>query len=284
MAGGLLVAYCEPVAAGGGIPGIIGYLNGIRVPRIVNLKVLVVKLFSTIFMLLSHVPAGREAPLIHMGAILGASAPMMYIPFTKIRLFTFLHNDHERRDMTSIGVASGLTAAFLTPIGGVILALEEGVTYYSRQLPGRVFLGAFITTYFVTFFISSLEHDCLSCLHKKDLLLLAVDESFKFFEYYIFEIPLFILLGIIGGLAGSAWNYLEMEFTHFRKRFIRIKECKLMELGSIAIGISLWSFCLLYFVEHCRTPLNQKEKMVADDIQEFRQKCSSLTNRGEDGL
>lgn len=52
-----------------------------------------------------------------MGAILGASAPMMYIPFTKIRLFTFLHNDHERRDMTSIGVASGLTAAFLTPIG-----------------------------------------------------------------------------------------------------------------------------------------------------------------------
>lgn len=40
-----------------------------------------------------------------------------------------------------------------------------------------------------------------------------------------------------------------------------------MELGSIAIGISLWSFCLLYFVEHCRTPLNQKEKMVADDIQ-----------------
>jgi chloride channel 7 len=44
IVGSMLVTYVEPVAAGSGIPLVKSYLNGVKVPKVVRLKTLVISL------------------------------------------------------------------------------------------------------------------------------------------------------------------------------------------------------------------------------------------------
>lgn len=48
LIGSVLVAYVEPIAAGSGIPQVKCYLNGVKVPRVVRIKTLFVKIIGVI--------------------------------------------------------------------------------------------------------------------------------------------------------------------------------------------------------------------------------------------
>jgi H+/Cl- antiporter ClcA len=71
VAAGLTV-YCAPEAAGSGIPEVMGYLNGVHVPRILRLRTLIVKVTSSILMVCSGLALGVLGPLVHCGAIIGS--------------------------------------------------------------------------------------------------------------------------------------------------------------------------------------------------------------------
>lgn len=60
------------VTGGSGIPALKCVLNGVKIPKVVRLKTLVAKVFSVTFAVASGLPLGKEGPMIHNGAIVGA--------------------------------------------------------------------------------------------------------------------------------------------------------------------------------------------------------------------
>lgn len=57
--GAVLVTYIEPVAGGSGIPQVKCYLNGVKVPRVVRIKTLIVKIFGVITTVVGGLAAGK---------------------------------------------------------------------------------------------------------------------------------------------------------------------------------------------------------------------------------
>lgn len=88
-----LIVYVEPAAGGSGIPEVMGYLNGVHLPKVLNVRTMVVKVgrdwdcrathraltrarpeqvCSTLLSVASGLPVGGEGPMIHIGASVGA--------------------------------------------------------------------------------------------------------------------------------------------------------------------------------------------------------------------
>ena len=59
LIGSVLVSYVEPVAAGSGIPQVKCYLNGVKVPRVVRIKTLVVKIVGVITTVVGGLAGGK---------------------------------------------------------------------------------------------------------------------------------------------------------------------------------------------------------------------------------
>lgn len=54
----------QPAASGSGVPAVIAYLNGVKMPHVVEFKVLVVRVFSTIATVVAAL-AGGKVNIIH---------------------------------------------------------------------------------------------------------------------------------------------------------------------------------------------------------------------------
>lgn len=59
LIGAVLVTFVEPVAAGSGIPQVKCYLNGIKIPRVVRIKTLIVKIVGVITSVVGGLAAGK---------------------------------------------------------------------------------------------------------------------------------------------------------------------------------------------------------------------------------
>ena len=120
-----LVVYVEPAAASSGVPEMIAFLNGVRVPKIFNIRTAVVKVLSLVCAVGSGLPVGAEGPMVHIGGIIGAgltqgrSATLGF----NTRYFERFRNVCDRRDFITCGVACGAASAFGAPIGGLLFAM-----------------------------------------------------------------------------------------------------------------------------------------------------------------
>ncbi|MFS7916330.1 putative chloride channel, voltage gated, chloride channel, core [Helianthus anomalus] len=92
---------------------------------------LFVKIVGSIFGVAVGFVVGKEGPMVHMGAcianLLGQGASTKYhLTWTWLRYFK---NDRDRRDLITCGAAAGVAAAFRSPVGGVLFALEEAASW-----------------------------------------------------------------------------------------------------------------------------------------------------------
>ena len=104
---------------GSGIPQVIAALHAPNDPslmrRLFGLRVVVGKLGISLLGLLGGMSLGREGPTVHIGAAVMAETRRFY-PHQSPQL---------QRQLLLAGAAAGLSAAFNTPLAGVIFAIEE---------------------------------------------------------------------------------------------------------------------------------------------------------------
>ncbi|XP_035733197.1 H(+)/Cl(-) exchange transporter 7-like [Vespa mandarinia] len=254
LIGALLVSYVEPVAAGSGIPQVKCYLNGIKVPRVVRIKTLAVKIIGVICTVVGGLAGGKEGPMIHSGAVVAAGISQgKSTTFKKdLGIFKYFREDHEKRDFVSGGAASGVSAAFGAPIGGVLFSIEEGTSFFNQSLTWRTFFASMITTFTLNIILST-YHGHLGDLSYPGLLNLG---KFDSIPYQVYEIPLFMIVGIIGGIFGALWNHINYKITCFRLKYITQKWLKVIEALIIAIMSATMGFLMIYFLDDCK-PIGQ---------------------------
>ncbi|XP_053987126.1 H(+)/Cl(-) exchange transporter 7 [Hylaeus anthracinus] len=254
LIGAVLVSYVEPVAAGSGIPQVKCYLNGIKMPRVVRIKTLAVKAVGVICTVVGGLAGGKEGPMIHAGAVVAAGISQgKSTTFNKdLKIFKYFREDHEKRDFVSGGAASGVSAAFGAPIGGVLFSIEEGTSFFNQSLTWRTFFASMITTFTLNIVLST-YHGRPGDLSYPGLLNLG---KFEAISYQIYEIPLFMLMGVIGGVLGACWNYVNYKISCFRLRFIKKRWSKVIEALLIGVLSATMGFVMIYIINDCK-PIGQ---------------------------
>ncbi|KAK0079461.1 hypothetical protein PV325_001249 [Microctonus aethiopoides] len=251
LIGAILVAYIEPVAAGSGIPQVKCYLNGIKVPRVVRIKTLAVKTLGVISTVVGGLAGGKEGPMIHAGAVVAAGISQgKSTTFKKdFKMFQYFREDHEKRDFVSGGAAAGVSAAFGAPIGGVLFSIEEGTSFFNQSLTWRTFFASMITTFTLNIVLSA-YHGHPGDLSYPGLLNLG---KFETISYQVYEIPLFMIVGVVGGLLGALWNYINYKITVFRLKYIRKKWLKVIEAVCVSIMAATMGFLMIYLLDDCKS-------------------------------
>ncbi|XAR49309.1 hypothetical protein NMG60_11032472 [Bertholletia excelsa] len=208
IAAGTLCACIAPAAAGSGIPEVKAYLNGVDANAILAPSTLFVKIFGSILGVAAGFVVGKEGPMVHTGAcianLLGQGGSRKYhLTWKWLRYFK---NDRDRRDLITCGAAAGVAAAFRAPVGGVLFALEEVASWWRSALLWRTFF----TTAVVAVVLRSLTEFCRSgncgLFGKGGLIMFDVSSAVP--TYNTPDLLAIILLGVIGGVFGSFYNYL----------------------------------------------------------------------------
>ncbi|TMS15556.1 H(+)/Cl(-) exchange transporter 7 [Larimichthys crocea] len=252
MVGAIIVAYFEPIAAGSGIPQIKCYLNGVKIPRVVRLKTLVVKVGGVICSVVGGLAVGKEGPMIHSGAVVAAGVSQGRSTSLKrdFKIFEYFRRDTEKRDFVSAGAAAGVSAAFGAPVGGVLFSLEEGASFWNQMLTWRIFFASMISTFTLNFFLS-IYHNKPGDLSNPGLINFGRFET-ESVAYNLYEIPLFIAMGAIGGLLGALFNVLNYWLTIFRIRYVHRPCLQVMEAMLVAAVTATVSFTMIYFSNDCQ--------------------------------
>jgi len=267
MLGSILVAYIEPVALGSGIPQIKCYLNGVKIPHVVRIKTLICKAVGVVFSVMGGLAVGKEGPMIHSGAVIGAGISQG--KSTTFNLDTrgvpYFREDHEKRDFVSGGAAAGVAAAFGSPVGGVLFSLEEGASFWSQSLTWRIFFGS-MTSFFTLNLVLSVYENIPGQISSGGLLNFG---QFDNATYQLWELPIFLGLGIIGGLLGALYNHVNYKLTVFRMRYINHRWLRVVEVMIVSAITATAGFLMVYLISDCKPlgndPTSNPIQMYCDD-------------------
>ncbi|KAF8013131.1 hypothetical protein BT93_I1109 [Corymbia citriodora subsp. variegata] len=197
-----------PTAAGPGIPEIKAYLNGVDTPNMFGASTLIVKIFGSIGAVSAGLDLGKEGPLVHIGSciasLLGQGGPDNYR--LRWRWLRYFNNDRDRRDLITCGASSGVCAAFRAPVGGVLFSLEEVATWWRSALLWRTFFSTAIVAVVLRAFIEYCSTGNCGLFGQGGLIMF--DVSNVTVRYHVMDIIPVTVIGIIGGVLGSLYNYV----------------------------------------------------------------------------
>uniref|UniRef100_A0A087XGY8 Chloride channel protein n=1 Tax=Poecilia formosa TaxID=48698 RepID=A0A087XGY8_POEFO len=243
-----LLVLIEPVAAGSGIPEIKSYLNGVKIPGIVRLRTFLCKAAGVLFSVAGGLFVGKEGPMIHSGAIVGAGLPQFQsITFKRVKFdFPYFRSDRDKRDFVSAGAAAGVAAAFGAPIGGTLFSLEEGSSFWNQALTWKVLFCSMSATFTLNFFRSGINFNKWGSFQLPGLLnfgeFKCSDGEKKCHLWTAVDLGFFVLMGVVGGLLGALFNCMNkclakyrMRHIHPKARFIRVLESLLVAMVTTVV-------------------------------------------------
>lgn len=209
-------------AAGSGVAEVKVILSGFVVHGYLGVRTLVVKTLALILSVGSGLSLGKEGPYVHIATCVGNIA---------CRLFSkYNHNDGKRREVLSASAASGVGVAFGAPIGGVLFSLEE-VSYY---FPPK--------TLFRTFFCCIAASLSLKFLNPYGTGKIVIFEVRYVTDWRVFEMIVFILLGMLGGALGALFIKASRIWARTFRRIPTIKRWPILEVVLVALATGLASF------------------------------------------
>ncbi|KAL7549127.1 hypothetical protein ACHAWF_012401 [Thalassiosira exigua] len=292
LASSLLCVAWVPAGAGSGIPEVKAYLNGVRsMQKLASLPLFFVKILGTILSVSSGLSVGQEGPLIHIGAIMGASCTKIggtldYLivhwnamrrkrekghrrgtdgqrhhgeqeresPRQLSRMEQFLNwsmeelshfaTDAERRDLVSIGASVGFAASFGAPISGLLFILDDVSCYFKRSLLLRILVANAVGVFCLAIKRGDLTNYSVISMGNYDYV-----DAKGVFDNRLVEVPLYVLVGIGGGIIGGvfpvAYMWLRQHITSkFPPPGQGRAEWQLLEVAVVSVISSLALFYL----------------------------------------
>ncbi|KGO39692.1 Cystathionine beta-synthase, core [Penicillium expansum] len=209
-------------AAGSGVAEVKVINSGFVLHGYMGLKTLVIKTIGLIFSVSSGLSLGKEGPYVHIATCVGNICCRLFAKYNQ--------NDGKRREVLSASAASGVAVAFGAPIGGVLFSLEE-VSYY---FPPK--------TLFRTFFCCIAATLSLKFLNPYGTGKIVLFEVRYLSDWQIFEIFIFILLGIMGGAAGALFIKASNLWARSFRRIPAIKRWPMLEVFLVALVTGIISF------------------------------------------
>ncbi|CAL9105226.1 putative chloride channel-like protein CLC-g isoform X1 [Musa acuminata AAA Group] len=253
----VITAFVSTAAGGSGIPEVKAYLNGVDAPDIFSLRTLVVKIVGMIAAVSSSLHVGKAGPMVHIGACVGAivgqGGSRKY--GMTCRWLRYFKNDRDRRDLVTCGAAAGVAAAFRAPVGGVLFALESLSSWWRSALIWRAFFTTAVVAVTLRALIDICERGKCGLFGKGGLIMYDVTSDTV--TYHIADLPPVILLGVIGGILGSLYNFLMLKV---------LRVCSLVnEKGRayrllLAATVSIFISCCLFglpWLAPCRPCLKE---------------------------
>jgi len=157
--------------------------------------------------------AGREGPIVHLGATVAASAShRLNLP------------NAARRTLLASGAAGAVAASFNAPIAGVLFAQE-------------VILGHFSITTFVPLVLSSVIATIMSQWWFGDVAAFVVP-SYRIASYL--EVPAFVLLGVVAACVAVAFQLTVLAVDWFARN-LKMPLVARPVVGGLLIGIiAIW--------------------------------------------
>ncbi|KAK2451416.1 chloride channel protein CLC-c [Trifolium repens] len=166
----ILCVCFAPTAAGPGIPEIKAYLNGVDTPNMYGATTLFVKIVGSIGAVSAGLDLGKEGPLVHIGSC----------------------------------IASLLGQG--APVGGVLFALEEVASWWRSALLWRTFCSTAVVVVVLRAFIELCHEGKCGLFGEGGLIMF--DVSNVSVSYNVMDIIPVAIIGILGGVLGSLYNYL----------------------------------------------------------------------------
>lgn len=144
---------------------------------------------------------GKEGPLVHVACCILNS---MY------KLFFMGEHEGLRRELLIAAVATGISVAFDSPIGGVLFVVELLPSYF---MPTKIMWNSFVSATIAVIILTGFKifTNGLNFL-QKDLF----SVNFGNFSWLFMETVPFVFLGVLGGVYGHLYTKLNLYFTHYQ--------------------------------------------------------------------
>lgn len=209
LVAGLLIWRFASEAKGHGVPEVMTAMltNKGRIrPRVGIIKTL-----ASAITIGSGGSAGREGPMVQIGATSGSS------------LGQFLNlSTNDTRTLLACGAAAGIAATFNAPLGAIMFAIE-------------LILLEFRTKSFIPLVISSVVATIISHAAMGEEIAFPIKNLYALSDPVI-EMPLYIILGIVCALAALLFIWMLYKFEDFFDD-MKIPEYIKPMLGGLALGV-----------------------------------------------
>ncbi len=191
----LLVWFLAPGAAGSGIPQVLACIE-VReenlLKKFLRKSVISVKIISSLIGVFAGAAVGREGPSLQISAAIAYNAGKFSERFgIRMRL----------EQLLVAGAAGGLSAAFNTPIGGVVFAIEELSKEHVRNFRDVLLLSVIIA-------------GLGAQLINGHYLFLGYPEVAK--DYSFWALGLIVLCSLISGIAGGLFSKILFRVIRWR--------------------------------------------------------------------
>ncbi|XP_028592848.2 chloride channel protein C-like [Podarcis muralis] len=267
VSSGLVVFFC-PTGAPSGLPEVIGFLNGASIQHIFNIRTFVGTFVSCVLAVASGLFCGPEGPMIHLGAIIGYGLSQSRPKILGMNLpsFTRFWNSADKRNFVTAGAGAGIASVFHAPVGGLLFTLEEVASFWDIKLAWQTFFCC-MTAAFTTDLISS---SLCGFVYRGQFGFFKAEMRILFWVKNLLDMSVLafvpaIFLGILGGLLGALFVFLNIRINRLRMWFFNTipktslrKTAKLLE-SVLVLVLTITATVYLPYFFHCTPAKNLPE-------------------------
>lgn len=252
---GILVKRFAPFAAGSGISEIKCIISGFVMKGFLGWMTLFVKSICLPLAISSGLSVGKEGPSVHYAVCVGNNITKLFEKYK--------NSVSKSREFLTATSAAGVAVAFGSPMGGVLFSIEEISSTFS------------LSTIWKSYFCSLVAVSTLASLNPFGTGQVVLFEVKYDSNWHYFEIPIYVLLGIFGGIYGIIVSKSNLRVVAFRKKFL--SNFAIKEIMTLVLLTTSFS----YFNEFLRFDMTETMQMLFQDckVSKIKYICDATTNK-----